>query len=113
MRHRVDLGSQTESVKKQLFAAGTGNPKSASEPGHGSSKSDGGVSAAGWSRRPRSVPQSPDFSLIHDVQMRATGANIHAVAQQLQIYVSAVECGSMLHAKTVELQLRAFLAAAR
>jgi hypothetical protein len=45
--------------------------------------------------------------------MRANGANFHAVAQKLQIYVSAIECGSMLQTKTVELQLRAFLAAAR
>lgn len=38
----------------------------------------------------------PDLTLVREVQMRATGANIHAVSQQLQIYMSAVECGAVL-----------------
>ncbi len=49
----------------------------------------------GRSSRPTATLESPDFSLIHDVQMRATGANIHAVAQPLQIYMSAIECGAI------------------
>lgn len=56
---------------------------------------------------------TPDFALVREVQMRATGANIHALAQQLQIYVSAVECGAVLHAKAAEAQLRSWLAARR
>jgi hypothetical protein len=68
----------------------------------------------GRTRRTAAATQeSPDFSLIRDVQMRATGANIHAVAQQLQIYVSAIECGAMLHAQAAELKLRAFLISGR
>ena len=70
-------------------------------------------SALGRSRRAAATQESPDFSLIHDVQIRATGANIHAVAQQLQIYVSAIECGAMLEAQAAESQLRAFLASGR
>ena len=50
-----------------------------------------------------------DFSLVHDVQRRATGANIHAIAQHLQIYVSAAECGAMSRAQAAEAHLRAFL----
>jgi hypothetical protein len=70
--------------------------------------------AVGRNFRPVATTQaSPDFSLIRDVQMRATGANIHALAQQLQIYVSAIECGAMLHAQAVELKLRAFLISGR
>jgi hypothetical protein len=67
----------------------------------------------GRSRQAAATQESPDFSLIRDVQMRATGANIHALSQKLQIYVSAIECGAMLHAQAVESQLRAFLASGR
>ena len=63
----------------------------------------------GRSRRPTANLESPDFSLIRDVQTRATGANIHFVAQQLQIYVSAIESGAMLDAQAAESRLRAFL----
>jgi len=62
--------------------------------------------------RSRSVAASRmpiDFSLVHDVQRRATGANIHAIAQHLQIYVSAAECGAMSRAQAAEAHLRAFL----
>jgi hypothetical protein len=45
--------------------------------------------------------------------MRATGANIHALSQQLQIYVSAVECGAVLSAKAAEASLRSWLATGR
>ena len=64
-------------------------------------------------RRPRlAVPREhPDFSLIRAVQTRATGANIHALSQQLQIYLSAMECGATSCAQAMESQLRAFLAA--
>ena len=58
------------------------------------------------------VPR-PDFALVREVQMRATGANIHALSQQLQIYVSAVECGAMLRAQTAEASLWGWLAAGR
>ena len=95
----VDLEFETDkSVRTQLKSARTSTPKRASE---------------GRRRRPTANQESPDFSLIHDVQMRATGANIHAVAQQLQIYVSAIECGAMLHAQAAESRLRAFLASGR
>jgi hypothetical protein len=111
--NRVDLKSQDESAKKQSLAVRAGNQKRVSVSGQQILKRECGVSAAGRSRRLRPNRENPDFSLIRDVQMRANGANIHAVAQKLQIYVSAIECGSMLQAETVELQLRAFLAAAR
>jgi len=67
---------------------------------------------AGARRRPRLAPpcDHPDFSLIRAVQTRATGANIHALSQQLQIYVSAIECGAISCAQAMESQLRAFLA---
>ena len=95
----VNLESQIDkSVRTQLKSARTSTPKRASE---------------GRRRRPAANQESPDFSLIRDVQMRATGANTHAVAQQLQIYVSAIECGAKLHALAVESQLRAFLASGR
>ena len=111
--NRVDPESQAETAKTQLLAVRAGNQKRVSVSGRQTLKREYGVSAAGRRRRLRPDQESPDFSLIRDVQMRANGANIHAVAQKLQIYVSAIECGSMLHAKTVELQLRAFLATAR
>ncbi len=60
-----------------------------------------------------SINASPDFALVREVQMRATGANIHALTQQLQIYVSAVECGAILHAQVAEAKLRGWLAASR
>ncbi len=49
---------------------------------------------------------SPEFALVREVQVRATGASIHALSQQLQIYVSAVECGAMLQARAAEAALR-------
>jgi hypothetical protein len=59
------------------------------------------------------VLASPDFALVREVQMRATGANIHSLSQQLQIYVSALECGAMLQAQAAEATLRGWLAAGR
>ncbi len=56
---------------------------------------------------------SPDFALVREVQVRATGANIHALSQELQIYVSAVECGAMLQAQAAEARLRGWLVAGR
>ncbi len=56
------------------------------------------------------IESTPDFALVREVQLRATGANIHALAQQLQIYVNAVECGAVLHAKAAEAKLRGWLA---
>jgi len=111
----VDLKSQTdESVRTQLKSARTSTPKRASEGRRQLNEWDSHrASAVGRSRQPAATQESPDFSLIRDVQMRATGANIHAVAQQLQIYVNAIECGAMMHALAVELQLRAFLASGR
>ncbi len=55
------------------------------------------------------APIYVDLSLIHDVQLRATGANIHTIAQELQIYVSASECGATWRAQQAEAQLRAFV----
>jgi hypothetical protein len=45
--------------------------------------------------------------------MRATGANIQALSQQLQIYVSAYECGAVLNAQAAEASLRSWLAVGR
>ncbi len=56
---------------------------------------------------------SPDFALVREVQMRATGANIHALAQLMQTYANAVECGAVLHAQAAEAKLRVWLAASR
>jgi hypothetical protein len=64
-------------------------------------------------RKTIGVIASPDFALVREVQIRATGANIHALSQQLQIYVSAVECGAMLQAQAAEATLRGWLAAGR
>jgi len=69
------------------------------------------VAANHCGRRPAPTPTPIDFSLIHDVQRRATGANIHSIAQRLQIYVSAMECGAMARAQSAEAELRAFLVA--
>lgn len=55
----------------------------------------------------------PDFTLVREVQMRATGANIHGLSQQLQIYVSAVECGALVAAQAAEASLRSWLAVGR
>jgi hypothetical protein len=55
----------------------------------------------------------PDLTLVREVQMRATGANIHALSQQLQIYVSAFECGAVLNAQAAEASLRSWLSASR
>ena len=69
------------------------------------------IAASDCNRRSATTTAHLDFSLIHDVQRRATGANIHAIAQRLQIYVSAMECGSMASAQSAEAELRAFLVA--
>jgi hypothetical protein len=55
----------------------------------------------------------PDFELVREVQLRATGANIHSLAQHLQIYVSSLECGAVLRAQAEEAILRGWLAANR
>ncbi len=60
-------------------------------------------------RRPARARTHLDFFLIHDVERCTTGASIHAIAQQLQIYVSAMECGEWSRARSIEAQLRAFL----
>jgi hypothetical protein len=111
----VDLESQADkSVRRQPMTARTSTRKCASESRRRPNDWDAHrAGTVGRSRQAAATQESPDFSLIHDVQMRATGANIHAVAQQLQIYVSAIECGAMLHAQAVESQLRAFLASGR
>jgi hypothetical protein len=111
----VNLESQTDkSVRTQLKSARSNTPKRAGEGRRQLNEWDSHrVSAVGRSRRLAAAQENLDFSLIRDVQMRATGANIHAVAQQLQIYVSAIECGAKLHALAVESQLRAFLASGR
>lgn len=59
----------------------------------------------------RSLGIIPDFQLVREVQLRATGANIHSLAQHLQIYVSAAECGAVLRAQAEEATLRGWLAA--
>jgi hypothetical protein len=111
----VNLESQIDrSVRTQLKSARTSTPKRASEGRRQLNEWDSHrASAVSRSHGPAATQESPDFLLIRDVQMRATGANIHAVAQQLQIYVSAIECGAKLHALAVESQLRAFLASGR
>src|SRR6185369_12101075 len=111
----VDSESPTDKVRRQLMTARTSTLKRPGERRRPLNELDSHrAPAVGRSRRPAATPQaSLDFSLIREVQMRATGANIHAVAQQLQIYVSAIECGAMLHAHTAELNLRAFLISGR
>jgi hypothetical protein len=96
------------------MTAGTNTRKSANEGRRQRNAwSSHRAPAAGRSQRQAAIQESPDFSLIREVQMRATGANIHALAQQMQIYVSAIECGAMLHARAAESHLRAFLASGR
>ena len=94
----VNLESQTDkSVRTQLKSARTSTPKRASEGRRQTNEWDSHrASAVSRSHRPAATQESPD-----------------AVAQQLQIYVSAIECGAMSHALAVESQLRAFLASGR
>lgn len=61
----------------------------------------------------RNFDMTPDFELVREVQLRATGANIHSLAQHLQIYVNAAECGALLRAQAEEAKLRDWLAANR
>jgi hypothetical protein len=72
-------------------------------------------SRSGTGRRENRHQQTAvlDLTLVREVQMRATGANIHALSQQLQIYVSAFECGAVLNAQAAEASLRSWLAASR
>lgn len=101
-------------ARSPFMAAGVRTLKPASERRRPRHQRDARrAPAVGRSLRPAVIRQHPDFSLIHDVQIRATGANIHAVAQQLQIYVSATECGALRSAQAAEAHLRTFLASGR
>lgn len=51
-----------------------------------------------------------DFELIREAQQKATGADIHAVAQQAQLYCFACEFHKRRLARQLETVLRLYVA---